>query len=126
MLKLTYNLVEYNYKSFSLSDYKPLLRESTYNVKSDSNIFKRGKSTDTLVVNRKVELSYRGYADDVEDFKLLLENTIRINTFSIQVERVDLFNDGNFGGSHDVKCIGIGQVTRDDLYFNINFLVYKT
>ena len=125
MLKITYLAVEYNFKSFSLNEYKPLLSEAVYNVKSDNNIFKRGESNDTTVTNRKVELSYRGYSEDVETFKELLENTIRIGTFTIQVDRVDLFNNGSFGGSHDVKCIGIGQVTRDDLYFNINFLVYK-
>ena len=125
MLKIIYQGVTHEFKTFALDSYLPIVSESSFIERSDDNSFKRGESVNGGADSRQCEFTFSGNDYDVKTFKLLMQNTIRQNPFTLVIPRIEPFNDGDSSGSYLVRRLSVGNVKRRPYYYNISTILYK-
>ena len=125
MLKIIYLGTTYEFKTFALDSYLPIVSQSSFSERSDDNSFKRGDSVDVNVESKQCEFTFSGNDYDVKTFKLLMLNTIRQEPFTLVIPRIEPFNDGDSSGSYNVRRLTIGNVNRRPYYYNISTILYK-
>ena len=125
LFKIIYSGITTEFKTFALDSYLPIVSQSSFSERSDDNSFKRGDSVDGNVESKQCEFTFSGDDFDVYTFKNLMQNTIRQNQFTIEIPRIEPFNDGDSSGSYNVRRLSIGNVKRKPYYYNISTILYK-
>jgi hypothetical protein len=125
LFKIIYSGITTEFKTFALDSYLPIVSQSSFSERSDDNSFKRGDSVDSNVESKQCEFTFSGDDFDVYTFKNLMQNTIRQNQFTIEIPRIEPFNDGDSSGSYNVRRLSIGNVKRKPYYYNISTILYK-